>query len=105
MTGFLPSLTGTPTPAPANANVGECTLIGHPLDDNSFQLDRLTPEFADFLNSSPLTNNSGMNVELVANDRFNSTRRYPFPASIITAGEWNEIAQRNNRVEIELLPD
>jgi len=102
---LMPNISGAPTPAPAETNVDECTMIGHALDDSSFQIDRLTPEFADFLNSSPLTNNSEISVDLVANDRFNSTRKYPFPASITTAGEWNEIAQRNNRVEIELLPD
>ncbi len=101
----MPGVSGAPTPAPADANIGECAMIGHALDDSAFQLDRLTPEFADFLNSSPLANDSGINIELVANDRFNSTRKYPFAASITTAGEWNEVAQRNNRVEIELLPN
>jgi CheY-like chemotaxis protein len=87
------------------ASVSECVMVGHPLDDSSYQLDRLTPEFADFLNSSPLTNGSGIRVTLAAYDRLSSSRKHSFPASIATAGEWNEIAQLNNRVEIELLPE
>lgn len=31
--------------------------------------------------------------------------RYPSKSSDLLAGEWNKIAQRNNRVEIELIPD
>jgi hypothetical protein len=31
-------------------------------------------------------------------------RRYPFSPSIRTAGEWNRIAELNNRVEFTLIP-
>ena len=43
-------------------------------------------------------------MEVVALSRADSARRYPFPAYIGTAGEWNEIAALNNRVEYEFLP-
>jgi hypothetical protein len=49
-------------------------------------------------------NANGIRIELVANDRFSSTRRYPFPEEGASAGDWNEVAARNNRVEYEFLP-
>jgi CheY-like chemotaxis protein len=91
--------------APPDADVIECVAVGHPMDNSTFPADRLTAEFADFLNSSPLANGSGIRVALAANDRATSVRKHSFPASITTAGEWNEVARLNNRVEYELLPN
>lgn len=99
------SAIGELLPAPAEAGMGECTLLGHPLDDSTFASDRLTPEFADFLDSSPLANGSGIRVAVATNDRATSVRRYAYPVSAGTAGEWNQVAARNNRVEVELLPN
>ena len=83
-------------------SIEDCTLIGHPLDDSSFVSDHQTLEFADFLSSSALLNATGVVMEVVANDRTGSVRRYPFPSEVTTAGEWNRIAALNNRVEFEL---
>jgi hypothetical protein len=43
-------------------------------------------------------------VDVVAHGRSGSVRRYPYPANLQTAGEWNQVAVRNNRVEFSLLP-
>lgn len=84
--------------------IGDCTLIGHPLDNSAALGERQSVSFANFLASSPLVNASGIEVEVVAHSRADSTRRYPFPANIRNAGEWNEIAEMNNRVQFSLLP-
>lgn len=83
--------------------VHECSLIGHPLDNSDSVSDRQSISFANFLASSPLVNRSGIEVELVAHSRRDSVRRHEFPADIRSAGEWNEIAELNNRIEYSLV--
>jgi len=90
-------------PADPTSPVEACGTIGHPLDGSSFIGERMTPEFAEFIESRP-ENADGIRIELIANDRFASSRRYPFPEEGATAGEWNQVAERNNRVEFEFLP-
>jgi len=94
---------GNLTPADLTITVEECGTIGHPLDDSNFINERQSLEFAEFM--EPRTgSSSGVAIELVAHDRYSSTRRYPLPDSPSTAGEWNDIAARNHRVEFELIP-
>jgi CheY-like chemotaxis protein len=90
--------------ADPEALVMDCTLVGHPLGDSASLSDRQTVGFANFLASSALVNNSGIEVEIVAHGVRDSVRRYPIPPSIRTAGEWNRIAELNNRVEFTLIP-
>jgi CheY-like chemotaxis protein len=94
---------GEMTPADPATPVEACGTIGHPLDGSSFVGERQTPEFGAFMDMRP-ENANGIRIELVANDRFSSTRRYPFPEEGASAGDWNEVAARNNRVEYEFLP-
>jgi CheY-like chemotaxis protein len=86
-------------------SIDDCALIGHPLDDSGLVSAHQTLEFADFLSSAALLNARGISVEVVANDRSGSVRRFPFPSEVTTAGEWNRIAALNNRVEFELVAD
>jgi CheY-like chemotaxis protein len=95
---------GALIPAEPTTPVEACGTIGHPLDGSSFIGERLTPGFAEFIENRP-QNADGIRIELIANDRFASTRRYPFPEEGATAGDWNRIAERNNRVEFEFLPE
>jgi hypothetical protein len=60
--------------------------------------------FANFLATSPLVNDSGIEVRVVAHSRNDSVRRYPFPANLQTAGQWNRIAEMNNRIQYSLVP-
>jgi hypothetical protein len=60
--------------------------------------------FANFLAVSPLINESGIDVEVVAHGRPDSVPRIPYSARLATAGQWNAVAERNNRVEVILLP-
>ncbi|UCC13256.1 MAG: response regulator [Gammaproteobacteria bacterium] len=81
-----------------------CSLIGHPLDASDSVIDRQAVGFANFLATSPLVNGSGIDVQVVAHSRIDSPRRLEFPANLQTAGEWNQIAEMNNRVEYSLIP-
>ncbi len=95
---------GELVPAAPDTPVEACGTIGHPLDGSSFLGERLSAGFAAFLEERP-PGEGGIRIELIANDRFASTRRYPFPEENATAADWNRIAERNNRVEFEFLPD
>ena len=82
-----------------------CAYIGHPLDDSSLLSDRQTPSFEAFLAESPLVNGSGIDLDLIMRSRLDSVPRVPYPAEPESAGEWNQVAALNNRVEYSLLSD
>ncbi len=84
--------------------LSQCVMFGHPLDDSDSAVDRQAVGFANFLATSPLVNGSGIEVQVVAHSRADSSRRYSFPANLQTAGEWNRIAELNNRIEYSLIP-
>jgi hypothetical protein len=84
--------------------VDECAFLGHPLDGSSFPSDRQSPAFAAFLQRSPLLRNPGIEVRLIAHERLDSLARYDYATSVSTAGEWNRIAEMNNRVVFRLDP-
>ncbi len=44
-------------------------------------------------------------IEIAAHGNSIPRTSYPLAAAASTAGEWNAIAQQNNRVEITLLPE
>jgi CheY-like chemotaxis protein len=90
-------------PAP-DTPVDQCAYFGHPLDRSDSISDRQTVGFANFLATSPLVNDSGIEVRVVAHSRNDSVRRYPFPANLQTAGQWNRIAEMNNRIQYSLVP-
>jgi CheY-like chemotaxis protein len=90
--------------APPDLPVEGCTLLGHPLDDSTSIADRQSVGFAEFLARSPLANHSGISVELVAHDRAHSMAQGPSTPAATRAGDWNRIAERNNRLEYSLIP-
>jgi len=90
--------------APPDLAVEACALVGHPLDNSAFVADRQSVGFAEFLKQSPLVNDSGIVVELVAHDRAHSLRHVSFASDVSLAGDWNRIAERNNRLEFSLIP-
>lgn len=85
--------------------VDQCTLIGHPLDNSMSVADRQSIEFTNFLDSSKLLESGNIEIQIVHHGRADSRERYPYPRSAVTAGEWNAVAARNNRLEVALLPD
>lgn len=84
--------------------VTDCALIGHPLGGSTALRERLSVGFANFIATSPLLDDTGITVRLVAHGSRDSARRYAFPLDLRTAGEWNRIAALNNRVEFTLIP-
>ncbi len=85
--------------------VDQCTLIGHPLDDSMSVAERQSLEFTNFLDSSRLLETGNIEIQIVHHGRADSRELYSYPRSGATAGEWNAAAQKNNRLEVALLPD
>ena len=90
--------------ADPDISVTECAQHGYPPGTAGALSDRQSLGFANFLASSPLLADGAIEVRVRARDPRDSVRRYPFPASIRTAGEWNEVARLNQRVEFNLIP-
>jgi hypothetical protein len=82
-----------------------CDFIGNPFEDNLPQAQRQTLEFANALASLRKETSEDVTVEIVYRGRRPSV---PYPQgerlSKVTAGEWNRIAEQNNRVEFITLP-
>lgn len=93
------------TLAPPDLPVDQCTLIGHPLDDSMSVAERQSIEFTNFLDSSQLLQAGNIEIQIVHHGRADSRELYAYPRSTATAGEWNAVAARNNRLEVALLPD
>ena len=90
---------------PPDLPVTDCTLIGHPLQQLPSLGERQSIAFANFLATSPLLNNSGVNIDLVPHLYSRPRVGYPPQHQDVTAFEWNRIAAANNRVEVTLIPD
>jgi CheY-like chemotaxis protein len=84
-------------------SVDACSRMGHPLDGSSIPEERQSTAFASFLAASPLVTSSGIEVEIVAHDRESSVPAVVIPSSVATAGEWNDAARRNNRVQYRII--
>jgi CheY-like chemotaxis protein len=86
--------------APADLPMLSCDYVGHIHEDNSYVSDRLSVEFAQFL-----AERDGMvpKIVLQALDSVSSTEPLEYPNSVATAGQWNAVAQANNRVEVSFV--
>lgn len=83
--------------------VADCALIGHPLDASSSLAERQTPGFAAAIEDARLAVSPAIELEVFANDRLSSVPLVNYPPQSVLAGEWNEVATRNNRVEFTLI--
>lgn len=86
--------------APDDLPMLSCDYVGHVHEENSYVSDRLSVEFAQFL-----AQRDGMTPEIVlqALDSVTSTEPLEYPNSVATAGQWNAVAQANNRVEVSFV--
>jgi CheY-like chemotaxis protein len=83
----------------------KCDLIGNPFDGALNSAQRQSLAFANLASSARLRTNGAISV--VVNDEPVDTRvvaPYPSAREGVTAGQWNEIAARNNRVELTTAP-
>ena len=86
--------------APDDQPMVDCDYIGHPQDNSSRVTDRLSVPFSRLYTSLLETDTE---LVLVALDGTESTEVVEYPSSTANAGEWNTIAEINNRVEIQII--
>jgi CheY-like chemotaxis protein len=99
-------LAGSPTEgyalAPSGLAAGECDLIGNPHADALSPAQRESLPFANLV--SGVSQREGEVQVEVLYDGERAAEPYPPPTRNATAGEWNAVAARNNRVEFTLIP-
>ncbi|MEX0975571.1 MAG: response regulator [Woeseia sp.] len=92
-------------PASAEAEARDCERIGLGSDDSLAFASRQSVAFANFLNV--IEEQTAGQIRYVVTARGNAAPLIDYPPLIagVSAGEWNEVALANNRVEITLEPD
>ena len=66
---------------------------------------RQSASFASFINSARARTEGAIRYEIISYGNSSPLLDYPATVSSLSAGEWNEIAANNNRVNISLFPE
>jgi hypothetical protein len=81
----------------------KCDLVGNPFEDALSPAQRQSVAFANF--AATLRQRTGGAIEVdVMNAGRRSPLEYPEQSETTTAGAWNAVAARNNRVEFRVVP-
>jgi CheY-like chemotaxis protein len=90
-------------PAEAALPTKRCDLVGNPFEDGLSPAQRQSVAFANF--AAILRQRTGGAIDIeTANAGRRSPVTYPEQGDDSTAGEWNAVAAKNNRVEFRLVP-
>lgn len=91
--------------APDDMPVTECDRIGLTTEDAQIRSATQSVAFANYLAAHE--GEAAQDIRIQINAVGNTIPLYPYPASSRTslAGEWNRVAQQNNRVHIRLIAD
>jgi hypothetical protein len=81
----------------------KCDLVGNPYDDTLSPAQRQSVAFANFSGTLDQRTGGAIEVDVVDAGRRNPVS-YPEQGEASTAGDWNKVATRNNRVEFRLVP-
>jgi CheY-like chemotaxis protein len=86
--------------APDDLPAKRCDVVGNPFDDNLNPAQRQSLAFANLVSSLRQRNANSIAIDVIYEGRKPSTP-YPHADDLarLSAGEWNRIAQLNNRVE------
>ena len=90
--------------APNDLPIEACELLGHPTQESTGSADLQSLAFGSFLASSPVLNEGKIRIDIAMPERTDSPAFAEETRTARNAGEWNQIAQRNNRVRVELVP-
>ncbi len=89
---------------PAESNISDCIF----LDDRVSEVpvsEQVSISFLNFLNSAPALISGSIQVELSTQNYTSPAQGYPPQTSATSAGQWNEVAQKNSRVTVMLSSD
>lgn len=84
-----------------DSSLQSCQMLSDTTKVFSLQ-EQTSVNFVNFLISSPLLAEQGIQIDMRADGY--SVPRFEYPEPTASAGEWNRIASLNNRVEISLIP-
>ncbi len=100
--------------APDAAPLDACQRFGHPRDGTITEATQQSVGFASLLQQVSRLTSDQIRVELIAHDRDDAETSASLvdggavqaivPDGVLSAGEWNELARRNHRVNYTLLP-
>jgi CheY-like chemotaxis protein len=82
---------------------GKCDLVGNPFDDSLSPAQRQSVDFANFAATLQRRTGGAIQVDVVNAGRARPVA-YPDQDEKTTAGAWNTVAGRNNRVEFHVVP-
>ena len=85
-----------------DAPIARCDIVSYAPEQAVNLGKRQSIAFARFLSGSALAN-AGVRVEIASYGKDRPLLHYPAVGTLQTAGEWNKIARRNNRVEIAII--
>jgi CheY-like chemotaxis protein len=83
----------------------QCSQVGQSAEIAIAMGEAMSGGFSDYLDRFEMEGTHDIVVAVVSLGDEVPKRPYPKSASDVTAGEWNEIAQQNQRVEVHLLPE
>jgi len=89
--------------AAADLPATRCDLIGNPFTDSLGPAQQQSLAFANLAGSLRRSADATIKIEVAAGEA-DPVAAYPVSAANVTAGAWNEIAARNNRVELRAVP-
>lgn len=97
----LPTTDGNFVLPADETSVENCELYSAHNDDFSLQ-DQMSLGFVNFLISSPMLSEDGIQIDLKS---YGTSRpKFSYPEPTVSAGRWNQVARLNNRVDVSLIP-
>lgn len=90
--------------APPELPLERCDLVGFDRNQARSLAEQQSVGFANFLATSPLLREGKIKVRTQPVGNSRPLFGYPPRANVATAGLWNAIAARNNRIQIKLIP-
>jgi CheY-like chemotaxis protein len=89
---------------PPDLTVDKCEFVGNPVQALDTAAAHQSLRFANFVASTPLLSDDGISLEVHTLPRSEMLSPYPEKSAETTALQWNEAAQANNLVSVQLIP-
>ncbi|MEZ5459764.1 MAG: response regulator [Steroidobacteraceae bacterium] len=91
-------------PAPDSTPLAGCDLVGNPYDESLTMAQRQPLALVNLIGTLRRESGGALDVELAAGAESQRSVPYPADSPLLTAADWNSVAEANNRVEIRLRP-
>jgi CheY-like chemotaxis protein len=89
--------------APEELPTRRCDYVGNPVEDSLTTAQRQSLDFANLVATAEQQTDGAVRVEIEYGGR-RPIESYPIQSESLSAGDWNQVAMRNNRVEFTAEP-